>query len=59
MKKYDKLFTVNPPGRQFKERINARVSTWELQEVYFVTGQYCQAKETLDGTLLDHNCKSG
>lgn len=27
MKKYDKLFTVNPPGRQFKERINARVST--------------------------------
>mmetsp|Transcript_2674 Transcript_2674/g.4010 ORF Transcript_2674/g.4010 Transcript_2674/m.4010 type:complete len:160 (+) Transcript_2674:145-624(+) len=26
-KKYEKLFTVNPPGRAFKERINARVST--------------------------------
>eukprot|EP01083_Nonionella_stella_P014717 41286_1 len=27
LKKYEKLFTVNPPGRAFKERINARVST--------------------------------
>ena len=26
-KKYDKYFTVNPPGRAFSERINARVST--------------------------------
>jgi len=26
-KKYDKFFTVNPPGRQVDERINARVST--------------------------------
>jgi hypothetical protein len=26
-KKYDKFFTVNPPGRAFAERINARVST--------------------------------
>jgi photosystem II PsbU protein len=25
--KYEKYFTVNPPGRAFKERINARVST--------------------------------
>ncbi|KAL7565755.1 hypothetical protein ACA910_010195 [Epithemia clementina (nom. ined.)] len=25
--KYDKYFTVNPPGRGFSERINARVST--------------------------------
>ena len=28
MKQYEKLFTVNPPGRAFMERINARVSTW-------------------------------
>lgn len=26
-RKYEKYFTVNPPGRAFKERINARVST--------------------------------
>ncbi len=26
-KKYENMFTVNPPGRAFKERINARVST--------------------------------
>lgn len=26
-KKYEKYFTVNPPGRAFDERINARVST--------------------------------
>lgn len=26
-KKYDKYFTVNPPGRAFHERINNRVST--------------------------------
>lgn len=26
-KKYEKLFTVNPPGRTFGERINSRVST--------------------------------
>lgn len=26
-KAYENEFTVNPPGRQFKERINARVST--------------------------------
>mmetsp|Transcript_751 Transcript_751/g.882 ORF Transcript_751/g.882 Transcript_751/m.882 type:complete len:159 (+) Transcript_751:133-609(+) len=26
-KKYESEFTVNPPGRNFKERINARVST--------------------------------
>ena len=26
-KKYDKNFTVNPPGRAFDERVNARVST--------------------------------
>jgi photosystem II PsbU protein len=26
-KKYEKYFTANPPGRAFKERINARVST--------------------------------
>jgi hypothetical protein len=26
-KKYEKEFTVNPPGRAFNERINARVST--------------------------------
>jgi photosystem II PsbU protein len=26
-KKYEKLFTVHPPGRAFLERINARVST--------------------------------
>lgn len=26
-KKYQKYFTVNPPGRAFDERINARVST--------------------------------
>jgi photosystem II PsbU protein len=26
-KKYEKEFTVNPPGRAFGERINARVST--------------------------------
>jgi photosystem II PsbU protein len=26
-KKYEKNFTVNPPGRSFGERINARVST--------------------------------
>lgn len=26
-KKYEKYFTVNPPGRSFKERINGRVST--------------------------------
>jgi hypothetical protein len=26
-KKYDKYFTVNPPGRSFYERINNRVST--------------------------------
>lgn len=25
--KYDKYFTVHPPGRSFYERINARVST--------------------------------
>ena len=24
---YEKFFTVNPPGRAFPERINARVST--------------------------------
>lgn len=26
-KKYERSFTVNPPGRTFDERINARVST--------------------------------
>jgi photosystem II PsbU protein len=26
-RKYESEFTVNPPGRQFGERINARVST--------------------------------
>lgn len=26
-KKYESAFTVNPPGRAFDERINARVST--------------------------------
>jgi photosystem II PsbU protein len=26
-KKYEKYFTVNPPGRAFNERVNARVST--------------------------------
>jgi photosystem II PsbU protein len=26
-KKYERYFTVNPPGRAFDERINARVST--------------------------------
>lgn len=26
-KKYESEFTVNPPGRTFNERINARVST--------------------------------
>ena len=26
-KKYENEFTVNPPGRTFDERINARVST--------------------------------
>lgn len=26
-KKYEKYFTVNPAGRAFNERINARVST--------------------------------
>ena len=26
-KKYEKEFTVHPPGRTFDERINARVST--------------------------------
>ena len=26
-RKYDKNFTVNPPGRMFDERINQRVST--------------------------------
>ena len=26
-KKYEKEFTVNPPGRAFDERINSRVST--------------------------------
>ena len=26
-KKYERAFTVNPPGRVFDERINARVST--------------------------------
>ena len=26
-KQYHKYFTVNPPGRAFDERINARVST--------------------------------
>jgi hypothetical protein len=26
-KKYERFFTVNPPGRAFDERINARVST--------------------------------
>jgi len=26
-KKYERAFTVNPPGRQTDERINARVST--------------------------------
>jgi photosystem II PsbU protein len=26
-KKYEREFTVNPPGRTFDERINARVST--------------------------------
>jgi hypothetical protein len=26
-KKYEENFTVNPPGRAFKERINGRVST--------------------------------
>lgn len=26
-KKYEKEFTVHPPGRVFNERINARVST--------------------------------
>lgn len=26
-KKYEYAFTVNPPGRAFDERINARVST--------------------------------
>lgn len=26
-KKYEKFFAVNPPGRAFDERINARVST--------------------------------
>jgi hypothetical protein len=26
-KKYEKYFTVNPPGRSFYERINNRVST--------------------------------
>jgi len=26
-KKYESNFTVNPPGRAFTERINARVST--------------------------------
>ena len=26
MKEYENLFTVNPPGRQFKERMNERVS---------------------------------
>jgi photosystem II PsbU protein len=27
LKKYEKYFIVNPPGRAFNERINARVST--------------------------------
>ena len=26
-KKYEKEFTVNPPGRTFKERVNSRFST--------------------------------
>lgn len=26
-KKYENMFTVNPPGRGFSERINSRVST--------------------------------
>jgi photosystem II PsbU protein len=26
-KQYERSFTVNPPGRTFDERINARVST--------------------------------
>ena len=26
-RKYENMFTVNPPGRAFDERINARVST--------------------------------
>ena len=27
LKRYESFFTVNPPGRAFDERINARVST--------------------------------
>lgn len=31
-KKYEKYFTVNPPGRSFYERVNGRVSTWEVND---------------------------